>query len=161
MTLRILNFALAGFATIAANLLPINANASELTIASTSSLEELVLTDAQLQALPQVTITTDTPWTESPMKYEGPTLWSVLEQADATSNDIDMVALNDYKVRLTADRVTPEWPIVARLRNGKTMSVREKGPYWIIYPFDDNTSFQSETFYALSIWQLNRIDVIE
>ena len=39
------------------------------------------------------------------------------------------------------------------------MSVREKGPLWIVYPYDSNIAFQTETIYARSIWQLDRISI--
>jgi hypothetical protein len=39
------------------------------------------------------------------------------------------------------------------------MSLREKGPLWIIYPFDSSPEYQTELTYSRSIWQLNRIEV--
>jgi len=39
------------------------------------------------------------------------------------------------------------------------MPVREKGPLWIIYPFDATNAYRTESHYARSIWQLERIDV--
>ncbi|MBM1221017.1 oxidoreductase [Ponticoccus sp. SC2-23] len=134
---------------------------SQLTIISENATAEIVLTDDELMALPQLSITTGTPWTEMPMVYEGPTLWSVLERVEAIGSDIELVALNDYKVRLTADRITEDWPIVARLQNGETMSIREKGPYWLMFPFDNVKELQTETFFSLSIWQLAKIELLE
>jgi hypothetical protein len=135
--------------------------ASELTIMTSNTDSGIVLTDEDLQELPQVNITTDTPWTETAMTYQGPTLWSVLEKTDLISNDLNLVALNDYSIRLNSDRITQEWPIIARLKNGKPMSVREKGPYWLMFPFDENKELQTETFYALSIWQLSKIRALD
>ena len=40
------------------------------------------------------------------------------------------------------------------------MTVRDKGPFWIIYPFDSNPDYQSEVIYSRSIWQLNRLEVL-
>ncbi|WP_050752678.1 hypothetical protein [Yoonia vestfoldensis] len=136
-------------------------SAMELTIIFDNSAGQIIMTDDQLQAMEQVEIITDTPWTKTPMTYEGPTLWSVLEQAGAIGREFEMIALNDYSIRLAADRITPDWPIVARLQNGKTMSVRDKGPYWVMFPFDQNKDLQTETFFALSIWQLAKIRVID
>ncbi len=50
-------------------------------------------------------------------------------------------------------------PIIAYLQNGNPMSVRDKGPLWVIYPYDDNPDYQSEVTYSRSIWQLDRITV--
>ena len=45
------------------------------------------------------------------------------------------------------------------LRNGEPMSVRDKGPLWVVYNFDSNPEFQTEVMYSRSIWQLDRIVV--
>lgn len=126
-----------------------------------SSIGTMTLTDEKLRALNQVVIKTASPWTRSVMEYEGPTLWSVLEEIGATDRDLEMIALNDYSIRLNADQITKGWPIIARLQNGKMMSVREKGPYWLIFPFDDYQELQTEAVYALSIWQLSQINVLD
>ena len=46
------------------------------------------------------------------------------------------------------------------LRNGGRMSVRDKGPLWIVYPFDSSEEYQAELIYSRSIWQLVRIEVL-
>jgi len=52
-------------------------------------------------------------------------------------------------------------PLLAYLRNGETMSVRDKGPVWLIFPFDDEPKFQNEEYYSRSIWQLDQIEIVE
>lgn len=132
----------------------------KIELSNGSSVAATTLSDEQLLALPQVVIKTNSPWTEAVMEYEGPTLWSVLQEIDATGRDLELVALNDYSIRLNSDQITADWPIIARLQNGKTMSVRQKGPYWLMFPFDDYQEMQTEAFYALSIWQLSHIKVL-
>ncbi|RYH00603.1 oxidoreductase, partial [Salipiger sp. IMCC34102] len=39
------------------------------------------------------------------------------------------------------------------------MQVRDKGPLWIVYPYDDTPEYRSEVIYSRSIWQLDRIEV--
>ena len=39
--------------------------------------------------------------------------------------------------------------------------MRDKGPLWIIYPYDQNTDYQTEVIYSRSIWQLDRIEVLK
>ena len=50
-------------------------------------------------------------------------------------------------------------PIVAHSMNGQPMSAREKGPPWIIYPYDGDGRRRSERGYSPSIWRLTSIDV--
>ena len=51
-------------------------------------------------------------------------------------------------------------PIIAYMMNGEEMSVRNKGPLWLVYPYDLNHEYRSEVIYSRSIWQLDRIDVL-
>ncbi|MEC8574513.1 MAG: oxidoreductase, partial [Pseudomonadota bacterium] len=39
------------------------------------------------------------------------------------------------------------------------MSLRDKGPLWIVYPFDSDPAYQTEAIYSRSIWQLEEITV--
>jgi hypothetical protein len=49
--------------------------------------------------------------------------------------------------------------LIAYAMDGKEMSVRYKGPLWIVYPYDSNANYRTEITYARSVWQLDRIDV--
>ena len=52
-------------------------------------------------------------------------------------------------------------PIIAYEMNGKPMSRREKGPLWIVYPYDSAAKYRTELAHARSVWQLDRLDVLE
>ncbi len=39
------------------------------------------------------------------------------------------------------------------------MAVRDKGPLFVIYPYDSNTELQSELYFGRSAWQLRTIEV--
>lgn len=56
---------------------------------------------------------------------------------------------------------TEQGPMLALAMDGKPMSVREKGPIWLIYPYDDFEAFRTEETYGWSIWQLDRIEIKE
>ncbi|OZA14153.1 MAG: hypothetical protein B7Y02_04980, partial [Rhodobacterales bacterium 17-64-5] len=49
-------------------------------------------------------------------------------------------------------------PILAYEMDGAPMNVRDKGPIWVIYPYDDDSAWRTGTTYARSVWQLDRID---
>lgn len=115
---------------------------------------------AGLQALASVKFETSTIWTEGLQSFEGVPLVTLLSHVGAAQGTIRAVALNDYAVMIPTKDAVEGGPIVAYLRDGTEMSVRDKGPLWIIYPFDDNVSFKSEEYYARSIWQLDRIEIV-
>ena len=59
------------------------------------------------------------------------------------------------------DVMTVVEAILAIEANGKPLSVRDKGPIWLLYPFDSDARYQTEVIYARSIWQIERMEVIE
>ena len=76
-----------------------------------------------------------------------------------SSGTLKAVAVNDYAVEIPVTDAVEGGPIIAWERNGSTMSVRDKGPLWLVYPFDSVPAYQSEVIYSRSIWQLDRITV--
>jgi hypothetical protein len=115
---------------------------------------------AELQALPSVSFETSTIWTEGTQKFEGVPLDALLSHVGASQGSIRAVALNDYAVMIPTEDAVEDGPIVAYMQDGAEMSVRDKGPLWIIYPFDDNESYKSEEYYSRSIWQLDRLEIV-
>jgi hypothetical protein len=114
---------------------------------------------AALEALPQRSFTTATPWYKAPVAFTGPLLRDVLALAGAQGTQITAVALNDYKVELPFDDVR-RWDVVlARLLDGKPMATREKGPLFIVYPFHESAELRSERYFARCAWQLRRLIV--
>lgn len=114
---------------------------------------------AMLKALPQHTFTTQTPWEKAPIKFSGPLLRDVLSAAGAKGNNLKAIALNDYKINLPVADSQKFDVIVAHLMDDKPISVRTKGPLFIIYPFDSTAELRSSTYYERAIWQLKAIDV--
>ena len=115
---------------------------------------------AMLKALGAVTVETSTIWTEGVQTFVGVALDDLLAAVGAEGSALRATAINDYSVEIPVSDAVEGGPIVAYLRNGEPMSVREKGPLWIIYPFDSSPGYQSEVIYSRSIWQLERIEVL-
>jgi hypothetical protein len=36
--------------------------------------------------------------------------------------------------------------------------VRDKGPLWLVYPYDSVSAYQTEVIYARSIWQVKQME---
>lgn len=122
--------------------------------------DEFVLDQRLLDELPQAEFATSTIWTEGVDTYSGPTLQSLLDLVDAGPGDLIATALNDYRVTLARLHLEDTAPILATRINGTTFSVRDKGPLWIIFPYDESPRFRDELIYAMSVWQLERLTVI-
>lgn len=113
---------------------------------------------AQLDALPQVDILTETIWTDGKIHFSGPALTRILAEAGITSGTVRLFALNDYVIDLEVAELGPDWPIVATRIDGQTFGVRDNGPLWLIYPYDRGGVFASDEIYASSVWQLLAVE---
>jgi hypothetical protein len=114
---------------------------------------------AMLQSLPQYNITTLHPWIESRHSYKGPRLADVLSQVGAHSQQLTLVALNDYQVDLDFDEIAKFNPILAWSENDRVMKVRDKGPLWLMLPIDEYPELLQIPYNDFMVWQLRSIIV--
>lgn len=112
-----------------------------------------------LEALPQHSFTTRTPWFDRPVQFTGPLLADVLAAVKAQGGSIRASAINDYTITIPMADASAHQVIVARLLDGKPMAVRDKGPLFVIYPFDSDAALRTSVYYERSIWQLKSLDV--
>lgn len=115
---------------------------------------------AMLAALPQADFLARTPWYSERRRFTGPLLRDVLSAAGARGTQLRLRALNDYRVEVPWEDAQRHDPIVARLLDGAPMAVRDKGPLFLIYPFDDRPDLRSAVYYSRSAWQLRTIEVV-
>ena len=112
-----------------------------------------------LESMGLVTVETTTPWHEGKVKFEGVPLDKLMKQVGASGQRVIVVALNDYTTEIPMDDFAKFNVILAIKRNGEYMSVRDKGPLFVIYPYDSSPDLKSQTYYARSAWQVAKIDV--
>lgn len=112
---------------------------------------------ADLAAMPQITFTTATIWTEGEIEFTGVSLRAILADSGITDGIVRAIALNDYAVEIPVAELDDDAPVIAHLMNGAPFSRREKGPLWIVYPYDSAPEYRSETTYGRSVWQLARL----
>jgi hypothetical protein len=115
-----------------------------------------------LERLPQQSVVTSTPWFAGPREFSGPLLRNVLRAAGVPpqAERARLVALNDYRVDLPLEDAQRHDVVLARLLDGKPMTVREKGPLFVMYPFDQEPGLRSAPYYARCVWQLRAIEVL-
>ncbi|BFM48041.1 molybdopterin-dependent oxidoreductase [Marinomonas sp. THO17] len=102
---------------------------------------------------------TVTPWTEGSNLYQGPMLSAVLKAVGAQGKTLKVSALNDYSARMPAEDAIKYDVLLAMDLNGKPMSVRDKGPLFILYPFSDMPELNNEVIHNRSVWQIKSIVV--
>ena len=117
-------------------------------------MENPVVAASRRLALPATSFETTTTWTEGPHTFEGVPLKALLDAVGAEGGKITATALNSYSVDIPLDAVEDAAPIIAYHIDGETFSRRDKGPLWIVFPYDSSDKYQSELVYGWSIWQL-------
>jgi hypothetical protein len=114
---------------------------------------------AMLESLGLVTVETATPWHEGKVKFEGVSMDKLMKLVGATGERVMVVALNDYTTEIPMEDFGKFNVILAIKRNGEYMPVRDKGPLFVIYPYDSSPDLKTQTYYARSAWQVAKIIV--
>jgi hypothetical protein len=99
---------------------------------------DVQLDEAGFAKLPKLAMTVPTPWYPTPQTFEGPLLRDILKLAGINTGMIKLIALNDYIITIPVSDAMQYDVIVARKHNGQPMTVRDKGPLFVMYPFDKN-----------------------
>lgn len=114
-----------------------------------------------LKAMPVHGFDTTTTWTDGTHRFEGVPLKALLDAVGGEAGTITATALNNYAVQIPADAIEENVPIIAYQIDGETFSRRDKGPLWIVFPYDSDAKYQTELVYGWSIWQLSKLTIAE
>lgn len=112
-----------------------------------------------LEALGMSSFATTTPWYPGPVRFDGIRMDRLLEAVGASGDRVLAYALNDYTTELPVSDFATYGVLLALKRDGEYMPVRDKGPLFIVYPFDSRPELKHQRFYSRSAWQLARLDV--
>lgn len=112
-----------------------------------------------LALLPQREVVTETPWLDGMSTFRGPALLDVLNYLGAAGETLHATALNDYAIDLPVSDAKEHGVILAIELDGAPLTVRDKGPVWVIYPYSDDERLQHSRYYNRSIWQLHKLHV--
>lgn len=114
---------------------------------------------AMLDALTQRTTRTATPWHAGVVEFKGPLGKALMAAVGAKGDQLVIAAHNDYKSKMPMDDLNKHEVIFATRQQGQLMSLRNKGPLFVIYPFDEVPELKSEVYFNRSVWQIKSIAV--
>ena len=103
--------------------------------------------------------TSSNPFETGTHDFEGVLLRDVLDRVGARGEMLAAFALDGYTVEIPLSDAETYDVLLATTWNGEVMSVRRKGPLWVIYPVDDFPELRTESYSNRTIWQLTRIVV--
>lgn len=131
--------------------------AQTLTIKTSET--EHTLTQEQLKAIKPSKLTTITPWTDQAYTFEGIALADLLAHLNIITAKANARALNDYVVEIDIKAAINAGAFVASHLDGKAMSVRKKGPFWIVFPWSEDPKLNSRSVHTWAIWQMVELKV--
>lgn len=112
-----------------------------------------------LEALGMSSFTTTTPWYDGPVTFEGVLMSRLMQAVGATGGTVTALALNDYTTDIPVSDFTEYGVLLALKRDGAYMPVRDKGPLFIVYPYDSDPNLRHRRFYSRSAWQVVQLIV--
>ena len=121
---------------------------------------EKTVTMAELRALPQVTLNVDTEWYDGTRAFSGPLARDVVQIiGKGTGTTAHLTAINDYAIDVPLQDFDKYDVILALDMDGVALSIRDKGPIWIMYPMNDHPELRDPVTNGKLIWQLVRLEV--
>lgn len=127
--------------------------------AHSDMVDEVQFDRAMLEALPQHEFETATPWTEGRSHYQGPLMRDLLTHLGFEGDRVHVAALNDYEAEIPISDFYDYDVILALAKDGLAIPIREYGPLWVLYPFDQDEALLSEKIRFRAVWQVMQINV--
>ena len=114
---------------------------------------------AMLEGLGVKGFSTTTSWYTGPVSFEGVPMAHLLDYVGAQGSKVTAMALNDYTTDIPLEDFRHYDAILALKRDGEYMPVRDKGPLFIVYPYDSDPALKHQRYYSRSAWQVARLVV--
>lgn len=112
-----------------------------------------------LDALPQRVTKATTPWYTGEHEFSGVIIRDLLDYLGASGDSVTFSALNDYASEIPMEELKKLPVILATRVDGQELSVRDKGPLFVIYPFDLDSTLYNEVIFGRSVWQVGSATV--
>ncbi len=100
------------------------------------------------------TITTD--WTES-AEYEGVSGRELVEFLGISGAYLQGIAHDDYEVLIPLSDLVQYDTLFAVAKDGERLSMKNKGPIWLLYANDNRPDISPEVLNSRMIWQLHTL----
>ena len=128
-------------------------------IENTNENGKAVFDIASLEKLGVVSFQTASPWYNGRTTFTGVPLQKLMDYVGAKGTDVKVTALNDYTTVVPLSDFKKFNVILALKINGEYMRVRDKGPLFIVYPYDSMPELNSQIYYSRSAWQISSMDI--
>jgi len=114
---------------------------------------------ASLEKLGLVSFQTTSPWYDGRTTFEGVPMQKLMDFVGAKGSVVKVTALNDYTTEIPLSDFKEYNVILALKINGKYMRIRDKGPLFVVYPYDSIPELNNKIYYSRSAWQVSRMSI--
>ncbi|WP_118137159.1 molybdopterin-dependent oxidoreductase [Oceanicella sp. SM1341] len=120
----------------------------------------VMLDEQALEDMPQRTLNTTNEFVDGKTDFTGPLARDVISLIGrGSATRVRLTAVNDYTVEVDLAEFEQYDVIFALAMNGERLSLRDKGPIWVIYPMDDHAELQDPSYNNRLIWQLVKVEL--
>lgn len=132
-----------------------------LTVGSPSDDLIIELTEEDLLAMEQFSVFTENEFVDGLVEFTGPLARDVIALLENDGIEtLRLTAVNDYAVEIPMSDLVEFDVIFAMAQDATRLSVRDKGPIWVIYPMSDHTELQDRVYNDRLIWQLVKVEAL-
>ncbi|HDR2891201.1 TPA: molybdopterin-dependent oxidoreductase [Enterobacter asburiae] len=128
-------------------------------IENTNDNGKAVFDIASLEKLGVVSFQTTSPWYNGRTTFTGISMQKLMDYVGAKGTVVKVTALNDYTTVIPLSDFKNYNVILAFKINGEYMRVRDKGPFFIVYPYDSLPELNNQIYYSRSAWQVSRMSI--
>jgi len=114
---------------------------------------------ASLEKLGMVSFQTTSAWYDGRTTFTGISLQKLMDYVGAKGSVVKVIALNDYTTEIPLSDFKKYNVILALKINGEYMRVRDKGPLFVVYPYDSMPDLDNQIYYSRSAWQVSKMNI--
>ena len=114
---------------------------------------------ASLEKLGMVSFQTTSPWYNGRTTFTGIPLQKLMDYVGAKGSVVKVTALNDYTTEIPLSDFKKYNVILALKINGEYMRIRDKGPMFVVYPYESMPELNNQIYYSRSAWQVSRMNI--
>ena len=128
-------------------------------IENTNESGKALLDIASLEKLGTVSFQTTSPWYNGRTTFTGISLQKLMDYVGAKGTIVKITALNDYTTLIPLSDFKKYNVILALKIDGEYMRIRDKGPLFVVYPYDSLPELNTQIYYSRSAWQVSKMDI--
>lgn len=128
-------------------------------IENTNEDGKAVFDRASLEKLGMVSFQTTSPWYDGRTTFEGVPLQKLMDYVGAKGSVVKVTAINDYTTEIPLSDFKTYNVILALKVNGEYIRIRDKGPLFVVYPYDSMPELNNKIYYSRSAWQVSKMNI--